>query len=93
MFTAKKFDSRGVPNESSVSSGTYNEEAKKLSNLCDVEGWEDTDMDTFGNAAEQGHAMSEVHQQLRDNKEFGNLDDLYLDVLSLLCNVMTMRSG
>ncbi|KAK4433873.1 GRAS family protein RAM1 [Sesamum alatum] len=53
--------------ESSVSSGIYNE---------------DTDIDTFGNAAEVGHAMSEVHQQLLDYKEFGNLDDLYLDVVS-----------
>ncbi|KAL0367797.1 UNVERIFIED_CONTAM: GRAS family protein RAM1 [Sesamum radiatum] len=82
MFTAKKFDSRGVPNESSASSGTFNEEAKKSSNLRGVEGWEDTDTDTFGNAAELGHATSEVHRQLRDYKEFGNLDDLYLDVVS-----------
>ncbi|KAL2244314.1 DELLA protein RGL2-like [Sesamum indicum] len=82
MFTAKIFDSRGVPNESSVSSGTYNEEAKKSSNSFGVEGWEDTHIDTSGDAAELGHSLSEVHRQLRDYKEFGNLDDLYLDVVS-----------
>ncbi|XP_011071649.1 DELLA protein RGL1-like [Sesamum indicum] len=81
MLPSEQFDSTRVQNES-----------KGIQN--GVEEWDGTDISLFssnigffqaqGNAAEVGQALSEneIHRQMQDFKEFCNLDDLYVDVVS-----------
>ncbi|KAL0393317.1 UNVERIFIED_CONTAM: GRAS family protein RAM1 [Sesamum radiatum] len=82
MLPSEQFDSTRVQNESkSVQNGVEERDGTSIGLFGSNIGF----FQAQGNAAELGQAAlseNEIHRQMQDFKEFCNLDDLYVDVVS-----------